>query len=67
MMDETTALNGTATSKDHDGKQKKGYAPLIVLTALLLGLTFCAGQFRGARTALLNLVVLSVVVPPLLP
>ena len=51
MMDETTALNGT-TTKDQEWKQKKGYTPLIVLTALLLGCGFYAGQIHGARTSL---------------
>ena len=52
MMDEKTALNGTTTSKDQEWKQKKGYTPLIVLTALLLGCGFYAGQIHGARTSL---------------
>ena len=43
---ENTALND-ATTKDQDWKQKKGYAPLIVLIALLFGTAFCAGQIRG--------------------
>ena len=47
---ENTALNDT-TIKDQDWKQKKGYAPLIVLTAVLLGVAFCAGQSRGTSLA----------------
>ena len=47
---ENTALNDT-TTKDQDWKQKKGYVPLIVLTAVLLGLAFCAGQSRGTSLA----------------
>lgn len=48
-----TTLNGT-TTKDQEWEQKKGYAPLIVLTALLLllGLASYAGlQIRGSTVA----------------
>ena len=51
---ENTALNGTTTTttKDQDDwKQKKGYTPLIVLTTVLLGLAFYAGQSRGSNVA----------------
>ena len=50
---EQTTRNGT-TTKDQEWKQKKGYAPLIVLTALLLllGLASYAGlQIRGSTVA----------------
>ena len=55
MLNESTALNGTtATTKDHDWKEKKGstYTPwIVVTTALLLGLlAFYAGQRRGSST-----------------
>ena len=49
---ENTALNGTTATQDQDDwKQKKGYAPLIVLITVLLGLAFCAGQIRGTSLA----------------
>ena len=53
-MDENTALNDTiattTTTQKHDGKEKKGYLPLVVTLVVLLGLAFYAGQSRGART-----------------
>ena len=56
-MDENTALNGTiatttTTTQKHDGKEKKGYLPLVVTLAFLLGLAFYAGQRHGVRTSL---------------
>ena len=47
---ENTTLNGTTTKKQ-DWKQKKGYAPLIVLVTILLGTAFYAGQICGTSAA----------------
>jgi len=52
---ENTALNGTATTEDHeDWKKKKGYGPIIVAVslALLLGLSFYLGDHLGGGTNL---------------
>jgi len=53
-MDETTALNDvtatTTITKKHDWKGKKGYMPLVVSLALLLGVAFYAGQIDGRTT-----------------
>ena len=46
---EKSTLNGTTTN-DQAWKEKKGFAPLIMLTALLLGLAFYAGQMSGGGT-----------------
>jgi hypothetical protein len=46
--DEATPVLG----RGQDGMKKKGFAPLVVLTALVLGLAFYAGQYRGAAVAL---------------
>ena len=44
LINRTT--NTTAT-KNQDGKEKKGYTPLIFFTALLLGCAFYGGQICG--------------------
>ena len=50
MMEHTALLNGTTSTtatKNHDGKEKKGYTLLIFFTALLLGCAFYGRQIRG--------------------
>ena len=47
---EQTTLNSTPT-EDQEWKHKKGYTPLIVLTALLFGCAFNAGQYGGSTVS----------------
>ena len=50
-MDENTALNEATTTTPTTTIEKKGYTLLVVSLALLLGVTFYAGQMHGARTS----------------
>ena len=50
MMDENAPLNG-ATTKNRDSKKMRGYTPLIVIAAFLLGLAFYSDQIHDTSLA----------------
>ena len=54
-LNDTTTTTTTTVMTDHEWKKKKGYTPLVVVTALLLGrVVYTAGQIHDRNNYLVS-------------